>query len=64
MAIELLEHTHKITYTITIIICVKPVGKLKINVLSQELSNRLYLKNNPLRIQVNFLVNRTSSEEV
>lgn len=64
MAIELLEHTNKRTYTIFIIISVKLFGKLKINVLSQELSNRLYLKNNPLRIQVNFLVNTTSSEEV
>lgn len=64
MAIELLDHPHKRTYTIVIIISVKPLGKLKINVLSQELSNRLYLKNNPLRIQVNFLVNTISSEKM
>lgn len=30
MAIELLEHIHKRTYTIIIIICIKPFGKLKI----------------------------------
>lgn len=64
MAIELLEHAYKRTYTIIIIISVKPFGKLKINVLSQELSNKLYFKNNLLRIQINFLVNTTSLEKI